>query len=322
MLTWIDILRFANNGNPTPDKRVEKTEDEWKEILSPEQFKITRMSQTERPNSSDMCTSFLPGQYACACCGTMLFDAEVKFDSGTGWPSFTQPFDKSVISYHKDRGHGMYRIETKCNICDAHLGHVFQDGPPPSGLRYCINALALTKIDSGLRKVTIGGGCFWCTEAIFQRLDGVKNVVSGYAGGKTQHPTYREVCSGLSGHAEVIEITYDPEVITYEDILKIHFHTHNPTTLNKQGADKGTQYRSIIFYRNEDEKLIAFEVMKEVQADFEDMIVTEIKPFTAFYKAEDHHQNYFNDHPTQPYCQIVIEPKIEKFKSLFAHKSK
>lgn len=312
MLTWIDILRFANNGNPTPDRHVEKTEEEWKDILTPEIFNITRMSHTERPHSSEMCTVFTPGQYGCACCDTLLFDSEEKFDSGTGWPSFTQPIERNVISYHKDRGHGMYRIETKCNVCDAHLGHIFQDGPPPSGLRYCINALALRKVESSLRKVTIGGGCFWCTEALFQRLDGIVKVVSGYAGGKTLHPTYREVCSGLTGHAEVIEITYDPKVISYRTLVALHFQTHNPTTLNRQGADKGTQYRSIVFYRNEEEKQIAFDEMGAAQKEYEDMIVTEIRPFEAFYKAEDHHQNYYNDHAEQSYCQIVIQPKLEK----------
>lgn len=317
MLTWIDILRFANNGNPTPEKRVEKTEEEWKQSLTPEQYRITRQRETERPHSSEMCTVFLPGQYACSCCGTMLFDAEEKFDSGTGWPSFTQPYDKNVISYHKDKGNGMYRIETKCNTCDAHLGHVFQDGPPPGGLRYCINALALIKMESGLRKITLGGGCFWCTEAVFQQLNGVKKVVSGYAGGKTHHPTYREVTSGLTGHAEVIEITYDSNVISYRELLTIHFHTHNPTTLNKQGADRGTQYRSIIFYRNEEEQKTAFEVMEDIQKDYDEMIVTEIKTFQGFYKAEDHHQNYFNDHTSQPYCQVVIKPKLEKLKTMY-----
>ncbi len=145
-LQWIDILKFANNGNPKPDRRVEKSEAEWKAQLSPEQFRITRLKGTERAHSSEMCSLFEPGKYACICCDTLLFDSEEKFQSGTGWPSFTQPIINNAIAYHKDKGFGMYRIETICNTCDAHLGHVFQDGPPPSGLRYCINALALKKI--------------------------------------------------------------------------------------------------------------------------------------------------------------------------------
>ena len=146
MLHWIDILKFANNGNPKPDQRIEKTTAEWKAILSPEQFNITRQKGTERAHSSDMCMLFEPGTYVCVCCKTELFDNDSKFSSKSGWPSFTQPIKENAIAYHKDRGFGMYRIETVCNTCDAHLGHVFQDGPPPSGLRYCMNALALKKI--------------------------------------------------------------------------------------------------------------------------------------------------------------------------------
>jgi len=144
---WIDILGFANNGNLAPDRRVEKTENEWKAILSPEQFRITRLKGTERAHSSDMCNLFEPGKYSCVCCDTPLFDSAEKFESGTGWPSFTQPVKENVVAYNKDRGFGMYRIETVCSTCDAHLGHVFQDGPPPSGLRFCINAVALRKTE-------------------------------------------------------------------------------------------------------------------------------------------------------------------------------
>ncbi len=322
MFTWIDILRFANNGNPTPLKRVEKTDEEWMAMLTPEQYRITRTKGTERPHSSEMCHKFEPGQYYCVCCGTLLFDAEEKFDSGTGWPSFTQPASPEAIAYHKDRGYGMYRIETVCNTCDAHLGHVFQDGPPPSGLRYCINAEALVKEATDLRKATFGGGCFWCTEALFQNLEGVVKVRSGYSGGKAKHPTYREVCTGNTGHAEVIEITYNPAIITYNDLLRIHLHTHNPTTLNRQGADKGSQYRSIILYRTEDEQKEALQVIAEEQASFEDMIVTEVRPFEAFYQAEDHHQEYYNNHPDQPYCDVVIRPKIDKLKQQYGSKLK
>ncbi|MCL4151956.1 UNVERIFIED_CONTAM: hypothetical protein GTU68_011926 [Idotea baltica] len=145
-LKWIDVLRLANNGNLAPDFRVEKTEKEWADLLSPEQFRITRLKGTERAHSSEMCSIFEAGKYACVCCNTPLFDGEEKFESGSGWPSFTQPIKENAIAYHKDKGFGMYRIETICNTCDAHLGHVFQDGPPPSGLRFCINALALDKI--------------------------------------------------------------------------------------------------------------------------------------------------------------------------------
>ncbi|WP_299622841.1 peptide-methionine (R)-S-oxide reductase MsrB [uncultured Tenacibaculum sp.] len=143
MLTWKNIIHYTVNGNPTPDKRVEKTDEEWKEILSPEQFMITRLKGTERPFSGEHCTSFTEGKYSCACCGTPLFDSSIKFDSSSGWPSFTQPIQENAIKYHKDSSHGMIRVEIVCNTCDSHLGHVFPDGPEPSGLRYCVNSLSI-----------------------------------------------------------------------------------------------------------------------------------------------------------------------------------
>lgn len=145
MLQWIDVLKFANNGNPEPFQKVKKSKEEWKQILTEEQFRITRAKGTEKSHSSDMCNAFEPGKYTCVCCDTDLFDSTSKFESSSGWPSFSGPIEKKAIAYHKDRGYGMYRIEVVCNTCDAHLGHVFQDGPPPSGLRYCINAIALKK---------------------------------------------------------------------------------------------------------------------------------------------------------------------------------
>ena len=146
MLTWTDIIRFAEKGNPPPDSVVTKTDAEWKKLLTPEQYNITRQKGTERAYSSEMCSLFEPGLYACVCCGTLLFDSGEKFESGTGWPSFTQPLKENVIAYHLDKSYGMQRVETICNTCGAHLGHVFPDGPKPGGLRYCINALALKKI--------------------------------------------------------------------------------------------------------------------------------------------------------------------------------
>lgn len=148
MLTWKEVLDIANSGNAEPPRRVEKTEAEWRSILSPDQFFVTRQKGTERAFSSKMCSLFEPGKYACVCCETPLFDSGEKFESGTGWPSFTQPVDPAVVAYHDDRSFGMHRVETTCNVCDAHLGHVFPDGPAPSGLRYCINALSLMKITS------------------------------------------------------------------------------------------------------------------------------------------------------------------------------
>jgi peptide-methionine (R)-S-oxide reductase len=156
MLKWMDIIKFARHGNPRPPRRVEKSEAEWRAQLSPEAYYVTREKGTERAHSSDMCSLFEPGKYACVCCGTPLFDASEKFESGTGWPSFTQPIDVSHVAYNKDRSFGMIRIETVCNVCDAHLGHVFPDGPEPSGLRFCINAVSLEKISEEEKLETEG----------------------------------------------------------------------------------------------------------------------------------------------------------------------
>ncbi len=147
MLTWRNVLTIASEGNPDPGRRVERTEEEWRSLLSPQEYQVIRLKGTERPFSSAMCSLFEPGLYECRGCGTTLFDSSEKFESGTGWPSFTQPVAPEVVAYHMDRSHGMTRVEATCNVCDAHLGHVFPDGPGPSGLRYCINAPALRKVE-------------------------------------------------------------------------------------------------------------------------------------------------------------------------------
>ena len=154
MLYWNDVIRYANHGNPQPDHKISKSEDEWRTQLTPEQFFVARQHGTERAFSSEMCNLFEPGLYACVCCGAKLFDSGEKFQSGTGWPSFTQPIKPNVVAYHADNAYGMQRIETLCNTCDAHLGHVFPDGPAPSGLRYCINAVVLKKVSKDDEKTT------------------------------------------------------------------------------------------------------------------------------------------------------------------------
>ncbi|MDX1278319.1 peptide-methionine (S)-S-oxide reductase MsrA [Oceanihabitans sediminis] len=177
--------------------------------------------------------------------------------------------------------------------------------------------------NKNMQIATLGGGCFWCTEAVFQEVKGVEKVVSGYAGGTVPgHPTYREICSGLTGHAEVIQITFDANIISYEDILVVFMTTHDPTTLNQQGADKGTQYRSVIFYHNEEQKNIAEVVIKEVAKFYEKPIVTEISPLETFYEAEKEHQNYYRNNPTQGYCSFVISPKLTRLRKLHAEKLK
>ncbi len=166
-------------------------------------------------------------------------------------------------------------------------------------------------------KATFGGGCFWCTEAIFQELEGIIDVKSGYSGGHIANPAYREVCNGSTGHAEVIELTYNPEKIKYEDLLLIHLTTHDPTTMNRQGADRGSQYRSVIFYRNEEENEVAKKTIEELKHAFEDKIVTEIAPFDVFYEAEIEHQGYYARNSEAAYCQAVINPKLKKFRARY-----
>ncbi len=167
---------------------------------------------------------------------------------------------------------------------------------------------------SDLQQATFGAGCFWCTEAVFERLDGVHSVVAGYAGGTTVNPTYKEVCSGTTGHAEVAQITFDPAKISYEELLNVFWHAHDPTTLNRQGADEGTQYRSVIFYYDEKQKAAAEKSKADVQANFAKPIVTYIEPLKQFYTAENYHQDYYKNNPQAPYCTFVIRPKLEKLK--------
>jgi peptide-methionine (S)-S-oxide reductase len=171
---------------------------------------------------------------------------------------------------------------------------------------------------------TFGNGCFWCTEAIFQRLKGVDKVVSGYAGGQVENPTYEQVCSGSTGHAEVLQITYDPAEISYEELLEVFWKTHDPTTLNRQGNDVGTQYRSVVFYHNETQKELAERYKKQLDASdaFSDPIVTLIEPMPEFYPAENYHQDYFNRNGQQPYCNFLIRPKVAKFRKEFQDKLK
>lgn len=172
-----------------------------------------------------------------------------------------------------------------------------------------------TKPASKTELATVGGGCFWCTEAVLERLPGVKKVISGYAGGKTANPTYEEICTGTTGHAEVIQVEFDPAVITYEKVLDVFFEAHDPTTLNRQGADEGTQYRSVIFYHNEEQHKAAGRAKLAAQALWPDPIVTEIAPLTKFYPAEGYHQDYFRKNPNQGYCTFVIKPKVKKLES-------
>jgi len=171
---------------------------------------------------------------------------------------------------------------------------------------------------------TFGSGCFWCTEAIFEQLKGVESAVSGYSGGEVENPTYEQVCTGRTGHAEVIQVTFNPNIISYTELLEVYWQTHDPTTLNRQGADVGTQYRSVIFYHNDKQKELALLYKQKLDKEeiYDNPIVTEITEFDTFYKAENYHQEYYNNNKAQPYCSFVITPKMEKFKKIFKDKIK
>ncbi|WP_035650712.1 peptide-methionine (S)-S-oxide reductase MsrA [Flavobacterium sp. ASV13] len=187
-----------------------------------------------------------------------------------------------------------------------------------------LNGFSQNKKSSNLETITLGGGCYWCVEAVYENLDGVKSVVSGFSGGNVPNPTYEEVCTGETGHAEVVQITYDKNVTDINEIFKVFFTVHDPTTLNRQGADVGTQYRSVIFYKNEEQKKAAQSIIAELNKAkaYSNPIVTKVEPFKAFYKAEDYHQNYYANNKNQPYCKMVIQPKIEKFEKVFKDKLK
>ena len=182
-----------------------------------------------------------------------------------------------------------------------------------------LNVINAQNISMDLKKATFGGGCFWCTEAIFEEIKGVETVVSGYAGGNIKNPTYKEVCSGLTGHAEVIQISYNPELVSFSTLLEIFFKTHDPTTLNRQGADVGTQYRSAIFYHDIEQKKVAEEIIAALDREniWPDPVVTEVTEFKDFYPAENYHQEYYQNNRQQGYCRMVIQPKMEKFRKVF-----
>lgn len=306
---------------------VEKTEAEWRAQLSPEQYDVLREQGTERPFSGKFNLHHEKGTYHCAACGNVLFSDEMKFESHCGWPSFDREIKGGKILQRLDKSHGMLRTEIVCAQCGGHLGHIFNDGITDTGMRYCVNSLSLefsptTEAPADKEQITLGGGCYWCIEAVFQRLRGVEKVESGFSGGFIKNPAYREVCNGNTGHAEVVQITFDTSKISLEEILQVFFSVHDPTTLNRQGGDVGTQYRSVIFYHNEAQHQVVRKVLQELEAEkvFDQPIVTQVQAFEVFYKAEDYHQNYFNDNGTQPYCQAVVRPKVEKFQKVFKEK--
>ncbi len=353
------INREGRLVGPVKTEKLVLSDQQWKERLTDEQFQVLRSKGTERPFCGTLLDNKKEGIYTCAGCGLPLFSSDSKFDSGTGWPSFFQPVGKGNVVEQIDRSHGMVRKEINCGRCDGHLGHVFDDGPRPTGLRFCLNSESLNFTESdklaeiadpaaeksaanadshdveikntparqtsaGKKKTAtavFAGGCFWCTEAAYEQLEGVTDVESGYAGGKKENANYTAVSTGRTGHAEAIRVTYDPERITYDQLLDVFFDAHDPTQLNRQGADKGTQYRSAIFFTGDEEKSAAQAKMDELKKKkaFDRAIVTTLEPLTEFYPAEDYHQDYARNNPLQPYVQFHSLPKACKIREKYSN---
>ncbi|QYK03307.1 bifunctional methionine sulfoxide reductase B/A protein [Shewanella psychrotolerans] len=283
---------------------------------------------TERPFSGEYNQHDAQGVYHCKRCDAPLYRSEHKFNAHCGWPAFDDEIDGAVKRVADADGQ---RTEIVCRQCDAHLGHVFEgEYLTEKNIRHCVNSVSMqfkpVQVDaqSSIQWATLAGGCFWCIEAIYAQLKGVISVQSGYCGGDEATANYKSVCSGTTGHAEVVHIEFDRQMISFEELLEVFFKSHDPTTLNRQGNDIGSQYRSAIFVHTDQQIDIASAMIDQLMKAevYDSPIVTEVVAFDVFYPAESYHHDYFAHNGQQPYCQMVIKPKVDKFKALFKEKLK
>lgn len=273
-------------------------------VLTEEEKRVIIDKGTEPPFTGEYYDFYEDGIYHCKRCGAPLFDSSSKFKSGSGWPSFDDCIEGSIKRLpDKDK----IRTEIVCTACGAHLGHVFEnEGFTEKNTRYCVNSISLIftpREKCNIKQAYFAGGCFWGAEYLFEKKKGVVSAISGYMGGHLENPTYKDVCSGNSGHYEVVLVNYDSNLITFEELAKYFFEIHDPTQKNGQGPDIGEQYQSVIFYSNDDEKKIAQNLIQILRSKGYD-VATKILPVTKFYQAEDYHQDYYKKHKKEPYCHF------------------
>ncbi|MEI6639478.1 MAG: bifunctional methionine sulfoxide reductase B/A protein [Chlorobium sp.] len=274
--------------------------------LTPDEERVILHKGTEMPGSGTYYLNKADGHYLCRQCDAPLFSSSDKFDSGSGWPSFDDAIDGAVKQIPDADGR---RTEIVCARCGAHLGHVFfKEGLTEKNVRHCVNSLSLSFLPQAksagmMHKAIFAGGCFWGVEYHFSKLKGVLSAKSGYIGGLVDHPAYKQVCSGKTGHAEAVEIEFDASLVSYETLAKLFFEIHDPTQMNRQGPDIGTQYRSAIFYTDEEQKMVAEKLIGELKSKGYH-VVTTIEKAGIFWEAEEYHQDYYAKTGHQPYCHI------------------
>jgi len=269
--------------------------NEFLKGLTSDELAILKNKETEAPFTGEYNDFFEAGIFICRACKTPLYESNTKFNSGCGWPSFDDEIENAIVRY-EDLSVGRVRTEICCAKCVGHLGHVFTgEQITEKDTRHCVNSLSLQfKAYNNLEKATFGAGCFWQVEKIFKATTGVYLSSVGYMGGNTENPTYEEVCKGQSNHAEVVHIHFNPDIISYLDLLEIFWNNHNPTTKNRQGLDVGTQYRSVVFFHSEEQMKIVESSLKQQSKNWKNPIVTQISSAEKFYRAEEYHQNYLN----------------------------